>query len=176
METILNGSKRVRTVPNFDIAVASGDVRRGVGYIILFSVFFVPMIVFLESIKDAIFLFLCLSSALLMFLIGGILEIVNGASVLIKKRNWIKNAARTQGIIVNREITSRSAGDQYFYYDEPAYVLEVKYTPIMPADNSTEQIIQTYINQSLYENYEHQGFVILHCDVQDPLVFFIDGE
>jgi hypothetical protein len=179
METSLAESKRVRTIPDFNIRDASDNIRRGVRYLILFSLCLIPFFVFYNatgSIIESIFPILCIFPAVLMFFIGGIMEIISGASVFANKKKWIKNAARTLGTIVKGEISAHLEYDEYLTYHVSVYELELKYTPIMAMTNSVEQTIWAYVDKSIYEKSEHRDSVFIYYSVEDPTIFFIGGE
>jgi len=98
-----------------------------------------------------------------------------GASVLIKKREWIKHAASAQAIIVDRKEEYHEAGyyGDYGYY---TYELALKTNYIQAVSDPLERIMRMDVSRQVYSDCADQDVIHLYYSTTDPFSFLIEGE
>ena len=173
--------------PNFDIKVHV-SIK---GYIILHLTWFLIILyLVLKNRSDFVdtfqswrggFVTLMFFSIFLLYplinVLIGLREIANRVPILIKKIKWIRNAARTKAVIVDRNVTvDHTESDEYNTWNIYKYELRLKYTPIKATINSSEQTVWTLVDRRIYNKYERREVARIYYSRADPSIFFIKYE
>jgi len=168
-----------RKTPNFDTEKAHASIRSGLGMGILMLFLGIILVIQLsKGIKninrETIFFGIILIPIMLAQGGMGIKLIVDGMSVLVKKRNWMKGTASAQAEIVDREavITYSSNYESEDHY----YGLTLKTAHIQATADSGGQIIKASVSKRIYDKYAHRKYARIFYCIADPFMFLVQGE
>lgn len=103
--------------------------------------------------------------------------IADRVPILIKKAQWIKEAASTKATIVDRSITvDHTESDEYGDHNIYAHELRLRYTPTHAITRSSELTIWARVDQRIYKKYERREVARIYYSRADPSIFFIKHE
>jgi hypothetical protein len=180
----LTESERTRKTPVFDADFALSEFNGGFlkALLVVLVIYLLARVLFRGGDPESVHWFLWILPLLtilvipLVYVVSVAIYFIGGFSVTLPRRRWLKKAAPTTALIVDKRM--RTETESYYDYSEDFDIPEVKlkYGPILATHNSGEQVLWAGIRHSEYEKHEIGDMVNIFYSIKDPILFLIEGE